>query len=601
MGDGRRRVMARRFARRPHALSVAELAWLTVLPCALVVGLAIVHLGPPLGSAFFEPSGEVIYPGVHIQPEPTEHARYALALLGPVLGAMVVVLAARRSIALPRLLGRLLVAVGQVAVVGALLACFLAAYDIDGLPSTPGRYFSIRTLIVAGAFAVLLAASLRSRTVLERAARWSRETAAVRIACAAIATAFTATWALRAINFESTVGNAAVLNLIPWQLSEVFAILNGRTPLVDFHSMYSQLWSYVGAMSMTVFGTSIGVWTITMAALSCLSVLAMYAVLRRVTRSSVFALALFLPFVAIGFWLLGPPGGETSTSIVSIFSVWPLRYGAPYLLAWLTARHLDGSAPRGTALLFLVAGLVAVNNLEFGVAALAGTWVACALVDRARWGRLLLHGAAGLLGAVAAVSVLTLVRAGELPRFGFLFEYPRLFGVDGWGLMSMPTIGLHLTMYGTFAGAIVVAVVRSLRDDRGRALTGMLGWSGMFGLLAGSYYVGRSEPGTLLCLFSAWSLALALLLVVVVRALAARTRRPALPELAVMFGFGLALPAITVTPTPWEQIERLRTPAEHLVYKQPAATAFVAKRTTPGERVAILAPLGHRIAHDLGL
>jgi hypothetical protein len=34
------------------------------------------------------------------------------------------------------------------------------------------------------------------------------------------------------------------------------------------------------------------------------------------------------------------------------------------------------------------------------------------------------------------------------------------------------------------------------------------------------------------------------------------------------------------------------------IFKQPTATAFVRERTHPGERVAILTALGHRIAYD---
>ena len=39
-----------------------------------------------------------------------------------------------------------------------------------------------------------------------------------------------------------------------------------------------------------------------------------------------------------------------------------------------------------------------------------------------------------------------------------LTEFPQLYGVEGWVMEPMPTFGLHLALYATFAGAIVVAV-----------------------------------------------------------------------------------------------------------------------------------------------
>jgi len=310
-------------------------------------------------------------------------------------------------------------------------------------------------------------------------------------------------------------------------------------------------------------------------------------------------LLLYLPVLAMAYWVAGTP--SEGTSIVGIFSIWPLRCAGPFLLAWLTARHLDGSAPRRTWLLFLAGGLVLINNAEFGLGALAGTCVAVLLARPQAWRRSLGELGLGALAAAALVSLLTLVRAGALPDFAMILEFPRLFGVEGWGLIPMPTLGIHVVFYGTHVAAIAVAVVRALRREPEPLLTGMLGWAGTFGLLAGSYYVGRSEPGTLLCLFPPWIFALVLLLIAVVRGIARAPRLPSVAELAVMFTFGLAIASLPNTPLPWAQVDRLRTPAATAVFEQATARDFVAQRTSAGEHVAILALLGHRIAHDLGL
>ena len=79
---------------------------------------------------------------------------------------------------------------------------------------------------------------------------------------------------------------------------------------------------------------------------------------------------------------------------------------------------------------------------------------ATAALARARAWRLAREAAAGLLGALALVALLTLVRAGSLPHLGLLLEFSRLYGVDGWAMLPMPTLGLHLVVYVTFAAAL---------------------------------------------------------------------------------------------------------------------------------------------------
>ena len=106
----------------------------------------------------------------------------------------------------------------------------------------------------------------------------------------------------------------------------------------------------------------------------------------------------------------------------------------------------------------------------------------------------------------------------------------------------------------------------------------------------------------LIDLFSPWALALALLLVVAVRATLARpSRRPTAAELAVLFGFGIALCSLAQTPTPWSQAARLRAPAPLPALRPAAAEGFVRAHARPGEPVLIVLPLGHRIAYDAGV
>jgi hypothetical protein len=594
-------------AGRPRRLDAGDVAWLGALPCGLLIVLALLVLGPPLGRLLPAAAPASAYwPGQPLLPEPVEHARYGIALLGPLLVAALVVLARARPPVISARLVRIGTALSGLVLFAVLLLCLLAQNSVllraNVPPAQAIRFFTPATLVAAAAIAVLIVAGvLRAPSRSWAFAR--REPRAVAIACFIVAAALTATWLLTAVNTETTIGNPPGNDLIPWDMSETFAILDGRTPLVDFRAQYSQLWPYPSAVVLAVLGTTIGVWTATMATISGLALLAIYASFRRIVRSAVLALALYVPFLATSLFIQHDPFGHRY-STAALFSAWPLRYAGPYLLAWLVVRHCDGAAPRRRWLLFLAAGLVALNNPEFGLGALAGTLLALACVERVATaraaGRLLGAAALGVACALALVALLTLVRAGSLPHLGWVLEFPHLYGVDGWFTGPMAPIGLHVAMYLTFSAALVLGVVRAVRGDEQAVLTGMLAWVGPFGLIAGSYYVGASNPLTLVTLFSLWMLAIVLLLVAVVRALAADRRLPALPELAVLFGFGLAVCSLPQIPAPWNEVERLREPGPP-VYRQDSLVSAIRAAVHPGEKVALILPLGHRIAYDLGV
>ena len=416
----------------------------------------------------------------------------------------------------------------------------------------------------------------------------------------------TAAWLLTSIQVEASAGGMHFGNqvAIPWWIDETYAVLDGLTPLANFTSPYGHLWPYFAASAMALLGASIGVFTVAMATGSGAALIAIFAVFRRILRSSAAALAVYLPFLATGFFVeLGPLANRYAPS--TLLSMFPMRYAGPYLLAWLTARHVDGAAPRRLTALFLAAGFVAINGLEFGVPALGATLAAILWTRPWSWatiGRVLRAAALGVGGAAALYALFTLIRAGSLPDYGALTFYPKLYGVVGYDLLPMPAVGFHLVLYATFAAAIVVATVRAVDRHPDVLLTGMLAWSGVFGLGAGGYFAGRSHPEVLIDLFSAWALALVLLLVVVVRAMLARASRwPRPAELAVLLGFGIAVCSLAQVPTPWSQLRRLRHDAPPWQYGPAAAERFVARFTKPGEHVAILMIPSHQIAYDVGV
>jgi hypothetical protein len=332
----------------------------------------------------------------------------------------------------------------------------------------------------------------------------------------------------------------------------------------------------------------------------------MYDVLRRVSRSSLTGLVLFAPFLATSFFLLRGPL-ENRYTLATIFADYPLRFAGPWLLAWLTVRHLDRKHDgRDLHLwpLFLVAGLVAMNNTDHGIPALGALVAALVWTGPLTWRRLrtlALQALAGLAAAFALVSLLTLVRAGALPDLTSMFRFARLYAGAGFAMLPMPTLGLHTIIYMTFAAALAVATVRALNGDADRSLTGALAFIAVFGLGSGTYFAGRSHPEVLVTSFAAWSFALALLTLIAVRRLATHPR--AWPEPAVVLclvAFSVTACSLAQTPTPWSQVDRLRATGEPIL-RRPAGQRFVAENVRPGEHVAILLQLSHRIAENLGV
>jgi hypothetical protein len=603
---------ARAAAAAPRATgscTPAELAWLATIPCAVLVTAAIVVLGPPLGDALLAPRGMAFLPSAQqaVLPEPTEHARYLISLSGPVLLAGIVLARARSIHDVPRML---VIAV-ELLIVGALVACLWVEHTTAFEPATGpavGRriYFTAPTLFMAGVIAVGFSIVLSRPSLRARVAATLRETPRRRVGAIAAAVLLIAVWLLTAVNSDATIGTAygsVAANVAIW-LDEAAAVLNGRPPLVDLHAQYAQLWPYVSAAAMAVLGDSITIFVASLLAGTAAAMLAVLALLRRVTASWLLAFALFAPFLATSFFNEAGPI-DNRYAPVTLFSLFPLRYGAAFVLAWLTVRHLDGAAPRRRAWLFFVGGVATINNVEFGLPALGATLGALLLADRPRsWRsavRLAGNFALGLVGAVASVAALTLAVAGSLPRFDLALSFARMFGIEGFGMLPMRIVGFHLVLYATFTAAIVAGAAQAVSDRADAALAGALVWAGVFGLGAGGYYAGRSHPDVLIGLFSAWALALVLLLVAILRNAASEARWRISPAVvALLFAFGLCVCSLAQTPTPWSQIKRLGRTAEPLLYPREQMRAL-AEQTSPGERVAILALVGHRSAQEVGV
>jgi hypothetical protein len=587
-----------------RALTAAETAWLLLVPALAATLLAVVVLGPPLGRLAFTGTHYAYWASAardQLRPKPTELARFALTIACALGFAGAIGLAAARPLHMRASRVRRAVLLVQVAVVAALTWFWIAQSGVDPYDIGDPTYFAPLAIVVAGALAALGGWALTRRRPLplplDAGPGW-------RLACTAAAVLLTVVWLLPSILTDANIVYAQPITGIHVQFTydEAMSVLDGRSPLVDM-ATYGALVPYLIALPLAALGASLAAFSTLMTSLTALALLAVFALLRRLVRSPLAALALYMPFLATSLFIVR---GESIARFDygNYFGMFPVRYGGPYVLAWLTTRQLDGDRPRSAVALFAVAGLVLLNNTDFGLPALGATVVAlvCARPPRDRAALLSLAGriAAGLAIALALVSLLTLLRAGTLPHLGRLTAYARIFGIAGFGNLPTPLLGFHLVVLATFVAALATAVVRTLGRDPDAPLTGMLAWCGVFGLGTGAYFAYRSHPDTLIASFSIWSLTLALLLIATVRT--ARARGPALPSpatIALLFGCGIAVCSIAQLPLPWQQVERISRSSDQRPLEWTAARRFIHAFVRPGDHVAIVTALGHRIGYEL--
>ena len=483
----RRAVPQRRAARAPDGevtpLRAGQVAWLATIPCAAIGGLVLLLLGPPLGRlAFSAHDAADFWPSARplLSPEPTEQARFLLALGIPILLSLATVALVRRS-SLPARAAAFVPGV-QWTWLGLLAVCLLVQRTlVFGKPYTEEPpfhrvYFSLPTLAAAALIAVVaLGLARREATWVSLASRL-RETSRRRVVATTLAVLVTVVWLLPSLlTAKSVLYSATGVSFhVQFTYDETFTIVNGRSPLVDFPTQYGALIPYLGALLMTVTGTSLAAFTAIMSALSAAALLALYEVLRRAARSAVAALALYVPLVATSGFIVH--GSAARYSFLGYFGVFPLRIAGPFLLAALVAHRLGALEARvgPRVLVFAAAGLVVLNNVDFGAPAFGATVAAFIWTSRQRWqteARLLARDAtAGLACALVLVSALTLARSGSLPHLGLIFTYARLFAVGGYNLLPLPRAGVHLVLYATFVATIAVATVRAAPQSLAQAI-----------------------------------------------------------------------------------------------------------------------------------
>ncbi|HEX3561295.1 MAG TPA: hypothetical protein VHU24_00540 [Solirubrobacterales bacterium] len=597
------------------AISADDLAWLGVIGGAIVLAAAFLLLTSALAKLYPAPNYNVfaVWKPL-IQPEPREEVRSMMTLAAPIVLAGVVLAFGTREPARrwldPLIVGTQVIAIGLIVL--AVLrqprqSGFLIDYFKPYLLSVPNLVAGVLIGLVLTAAVLRWSGSVPPAIV--RAAERIRGRGALAFALAVLATVI---FVLPAVVTDATVGQAGQIAAghIPVQSEDYFSVVNGRTPLVDYIAQYANLLPLVLEPVLKTFHSSITSVSIALCVLSAAGLLAVFGVFREVTRGPWLALGLYLPFLALALFPWNDSGPFRNFD-ANYYGILPGRLFGPLLLAWLFALSTRRRIPIWA--LFGFAGLVVLNNVEFGTPALLGLIVAVAASwDRAeplrdRLSRIAVQGAAGLLGALAIVCAVILLRTGELPDPTLLTYFNRVFLRDSFGLVAMPSLGLQWALYATYAGALLMAAVRYVRDEPDRTLTAMLAFSGVFGLATGMYFVGRSSQFQLMLLFPAWAFALALVAWTAARSLrAARGDRAILtrlllPACAALIGFGVMVSAIGRVSPPWRQVDRLTTggPGAHDLL---GPQHYVEANTTPGEHVLIIGTtLDHRVADRAGV
>jgi hypothetical protein len=184
-------------AARPRALEPAEAAWLAAVPCALLTLLLIVAIGGPLGRLLLtpDPATEAFWASIGRDPQPAEHGRFLVGLIGIPLLAGAVLSSARPRVRerlrlAPEAIGRLVLA-SQLVGLAFVVLCFAAQNNVlfsADFVSWPHRmYFKWPTLLLAALLPLAAWTLLRGRDVGARFARVVRETPRRRALCLAAA------------------------------------------------------------------------------------------------------------------------------------------------------------------------------------------------------------------------------------------------------------------------------------------------------------------------------------------------------------------------------------------------------------------------------
>ena len=458
-----------------------------------------------------------------VHPEPTEHARFLIAVCAPLLVALAIASAPRWRRACRTRRRRSAALAAQLALVGVVVASSSRSAACASAPIYTPAARSV-------AHAPLLhdrdarrrgAAAARPRRASPCAARRGarRGRAAARLARAPLLAGGArrrrdGVWLLHAVNTDAAIANAVGRRPLPPRVHARRDVRGAQRPHAArrLHRPVRRRCgrSSIGAADARVLGkTVLGVHARDVRDHGARAA-RVFGVLRRVDAqlASPRCCCTCRSSRRASSW--SAARSRTATSFGNYFGIFPLRYAGPFLLAWLTrapARRARGARRAGAGCCSPSPGSRCSTTPTSGSRRSAATrrGAACgrAAVAPARALRALARDvAAGLRdGATRSSPLLTLVRAGALPAPRPRSSTTRASTrVAGFALLPLPgVLGLHLLdLPHLRRGDRASRPCARSRRAPNRALTGDARVGGVFGLGSGGYYVGRSHPEALI-------------------------------------------------------------------------------------------------------
>ena len=592
--------------------------WLFVFPLAALLYAALAWMLPLLVREAVPGYGADLFLADAAQallPEPREQAGYLLAITLVPFAFMGLALLLKRKLSwCSETFSPKVIAVWAVISQALVLFCaglMWAAHMAERKPC-----FSPLQLIAAGVLACIAVYLVSSRGA-ERSLRATDEAGErmpfMLYAVAAEALCF---WLLLPSIFTDANISEALVNVrahIPFIVDEFSAVLNGRVMLVDYFPQYQKLLSYFMAPYFAVFGVGTLSFTIGMGVLSMLGLMSVYFTFQLAVRRKLLAFLIFVGF-------LGSCAVASNRRLAELFYMFnyypmsPVRYLAPWVGGLLLAVYLRFPSAGKLWLLAGFCGLSALNNPDFGIPVLVGSFAALCLgrggVLFASFGKIKEAFAAFAVSVVSVLLFFSLgmrVLGGNWPRFAEMFMYQKIFAATGFMQLPMPEAGLHWLLFFTFMAGIATAVSGALfgGDEEGDIVGPLL----MFGCVAacgmGMYYVGRSHLYVLPALFPAWYFVLALLLL---KSASFRGGDSVLGKLSALLPVWLAAFHVLAlgallwgVSSPLSQIKRLGAGGGEFAASYDILVQLTKQHAVPGEKVGIVCMYAHNIALSAGV
>ena len=351
---------------------------------------------------------------------------------------------------------------------------------------------------------------------------------------------------------DVTLGGYNVIHHHDFFLGPANDVLNGRTMLVDTFSQYGVGVIYALALAFQIVPVGYGGLALVIAC-ATVAVYALTYVTLRAAIDSPMLVACGMAFAVLSNIFL------QRESYLFFPSTGPLRFGLPYVLiasAVLAARFPNRSrALRIVGLATLAAA--AVWSLETFVYT-GAVYAAIVLLEaygrpavdlRAGLGIVVRRGVEGLgvvVGAIAAMSLATLVLSGKAPNWGGYLDYIALYSTEGLGQLPVdwfstgPVAGLAIFL----SAAGVVWLSRTGRAPAA-LLVALAGFTA-FAVASFTYYLGRSHPNNLLHLMVPIVALGTLWASVLLRPAAAGGSRPAMLAGAALLAIGASIAVATL-------------------------------------------------------